>query len=136
MTITMSPDLGAGAFRDPGAPSLASLLAALTAADLPPRQVADLRSAVRSLCRVLGKPPSEVPADPGVLGRALRRALPAAAGIAPARWANIKSLVLKALAADRLQGPARPLAAPADAGLGGARCPPAGPSTSAPRSRA
>ena len=98
MTITMSPDLGAGAFRDPGAPSLASVLEALTAADLPPRQVADLRSAVRSLCRVLGQPPSEVPADPGVLGRALRRALPAAAGIAPARWANIKSLVLKALA--------------------------------------
>ena len=98
MTITMSPDRGAGAFRDPGAPSLASVLAALTTAVLPRRQVADLRSAVRSLCRVLGKPPSEVPADPGVLGRTLRRALPAAAGIAPARWANIKSLVLKALA--------------------------------------
>ena len=66
--------------------------------DLPPRRVADLCSAVRSLCRVLGKTPGEVPADPGVLGRALRRALPATAGITPARWANIKSLVLKALA--------------------------------------
>ena len=98
MTITMPPDTGAGAFRDPDAPSLATLLEALTTADLPPRQVADLRSAVRSLCRVLGQPPSEVPADPGVLGRALRHALPAAAGIAPPRWANIKSLVLKALA--------------------------------------
>ena len=98
MTITMSPGTGSGAFRDPGAPSLATLLEALATADLPRRQVADLRSAVRSLCRVLGKPPSEVPADPGVLGRTLRRALPAAAGIAPARWANIKSLVLKALA--------------------------------------
>ena len=35
MTITMSRDRGAGAFRDPGAPSLASVLVALTAADLP-----------------------------------------------------------------------------------------------------
>ena len=96
MTITTPP--GAGAFLDPGAPSLASVLDALATADLPLRQVADLRSAVRSLCRVLGQPPSEVPADPAVLGRALRRALPAAAGIAPARWANIKSLLVKALA--------------------------------------
>ena len=97
MTITTLP-ADARAFLDPAAPSLASLLEALAAMDLPPRRVADLRSAVRSLCRVLGQPPTEVPADPGVLGRALRRALPAAAGISPARWANIKSLVLKALA--------------------------------------
>ena len=56
MTITTPP--GAGAFLDPGAPSLASVLDALATADLPSRQVADLRSAVRSLCRVLGQPPS------------------------------------------------------------------------------
>ena len=43
-------------------------------------------------------------------------------GSAPARWANIKSLVLQGLAPDRLPGPAGPLAAPAHAGLGGARC--------------
>ena len=96
MTATIPPT-EARAFLDPMAPSLASLLAALAAMDLPPRRVADLCSAVRSLCRVLGKTPAEVPADPGVLGRALRRALPATAGISPARWANIKSLVLQAL---------------------------------------
>jgi integrase len=96
MTATTPPP-DASAFLDPAAPSLASLLAALAALALPPRRVADLGSAVRSLCRVLGKTPAEVPADPGVLGRALRRALPATAGISPARWANIKSLVLQAL---------------------------------------
>ena len=95
MTATTPP---IDAFIDPMAPSLASLLEALAALDLPPRRVADLASAVRSLCRVLGKAPVEVPADPGVLGRLLRRALPATAGIKPGRWANIKSLVLQALA--------------------------------------
>ena len=95
MTATTCPPTHA--FLDPTAPSLASLLEALAAMDLPPRRVADLCSAVRSLCRVLGKTPAEVPADPGVLGRALRRALPATAGISPGRWANIKSLVLQAL---------------------------------------
>ena len=97
MTAT-TPPATRSAFLDPAAPSLASLLDALAASTtLPPRRVADLGSAVRSLCRVLGQAPGEVPADPGVLGRALRRALPAAAGIGPARWANIKSLVLQGL---------------------------------------
>ena len=68
MTATILPTT-VGAFLDPAAPSLASLLEALEAMTLPARRVADLRSAVRSLCRVLGKAPSEVPADPGVLGR-------------------------------------------------------------------
>src|SRR4051812_31171491 len=98
MTITKLPGAGAAAFRDSAAPSLATVLDILAAADLPPRRLGDLRSAVHGLCRVLGRPPGEVPADPGVLGRALNRALPAAAGIAPRRWANIKSLVLKGLA--------------------------------------
>src|SRR5215218_8322593 len=97
MTVTTLPATAAGAFLDPTAPSLASLLEALAAMDLPPRQIADLCSAVRSLCRVLGKTPCEVPADPGVLGRALCRTLPAAAGISPGRWGNIKSLLLQAL---------------------------------------
>ena len=136
MTATTPPDTGTGAFLDPAAPSLASLLEALAALDLPPRRVADLASAVRSLCRVLGKAPGEVPADPGVLGRAMRRALPAAAGISPARWANIKSLVLQGPGADRLPGHARPLAAPAHPGLGGARWPRCRPGTSGPGSRA
>ena len=74
------------------------MLEALAAVDLPPRQVADLRSAVRSLCRVLGQPPAEVPADPGVLGRALRRALPAAAGIAPRVGPTSRAWCCKALA--------------------------------------
>src|SRR3954447_11580125 len=97
MTITMPPGGGAKAFRDPAAPTLATVLEALATADLPKPRLADLRSAVHGLCRVLGQPPGEVPADPGVLGRALNRALPAAAGVGPRRWANIKSLVLKAL---------------------------------------
>ena len=95
MTLTIA---GAAAFRDPETPSLADVLAALVKAELPKQQKADLRSAVRSACRVLGKEPGEIPAEAGLLGRALRRAMPAAVGMAPARWANVRSLLLKALA--------------------------------------
>ena len=83
MTAT-TPPATRSAFRDPTAPSLASLLDALAAGTaLPPRRVADLGSAVRSLCRVLGQAPGEVPADPGVLGRAVLEAAPAGPGSAP-----------------------------------------------------
>ena len=124
------------AFLDPAAPSLASLLAALAAMDLPPRRVADLCSAVRSLCRVLGKTPGEVPADPGVLGRALRRALPATAGISPGPLGQHQEPGPAGLAPDRLPGPAGPLAPPAHArpGRHSMRC--CRPGTTGPGSRA
>jgi integrase len=98
MSITMpvSPPAG-NPFLDPATPTLASVSEALERAELTPRRRTELMSAVRSCCRVLGKAPCEVPADPGVLGRTIRRALPAAAGITPARWSNIKSLLLKAM---------------------------------------
>jgi hypothetical protein len=99
MTLTIAAAAaGAAAFRDPQTPSLADVLAALVEADLPKQQKADLCSAVRSACRVLGKEPGEIPAEAGLLGRALKRAMPAAVGMAPARWANVRSLLLKALA--------------------------------------
>ena len=98
MAITKLPRADADPFRDPRAPSLATVLATITAmAALPPRHRADLCSAVRSLGQVLGKTPAEIPAEPGVLGRLIRRAMPAAAGVNPRRWANIKSLAIKAL---------------------------------------
>jgi integrase len=97
MTLTTAAATVAAAFRDPGTPSLADVLEALIKADLPKQQKADLCSAVRSACRVLGKQPGEVPAAAGLLGHTLNRAMPAVVGMAPARWANVRSLLLKAL---------------------------------------
>src|SRR4051794_4687960 len=95
--MTPTPPPARNVFFDPNVPTLASVLVGLEIADLPPRRRSELRSAANSFCRVTGKAPCEVPADPAVLGRIMRHALPAAAGVTPARWSNIKSLLLKAL---------------------------------------
>ena len=54
-------------------------------------------SAIRTVCRVLGHTPHELPADLALLNRLLRKALPAAAKVKPRRWANVRSLLLRAL---------------------------------------
>jgi hypothetical protein len=56
-------------------------------------------SALRSLCRVLGKDPSFVIADPAALRRRMKELGPTVAGYSRGRWRNIKSLAMKALAA-------------------------------------
>ena len=128
MTTTTPPATGAGAFRDPAAPSLASLLEAL-AASTPCRRggwpICARRCAACAGCwasrRARSRPTPACSAAP------CAGPCPRPPASAPARWANIKSLVAQGACADRLQGPARPLAAPADPGLGGARGPAAGP---------
>ena len=67
------------------------------AADLTPAARADLKSAVRTVCRVLGMPPDAMPAHPGFLRPKLAAVAPAAHGIEVRRWANVKSLLHKAL---------------------------------------
>ena len=58
----------------------------------------DLKSALRSMCRLINKQPEEVPANINWVHIRLRRVQPAAHEITKKRLANIKSDVLKALA--------------------------------------
>jgi integrase len=77
--------------------SLADVLAAVDACDLPERRRQDLASAVRTVARLLGREPSAIPADPAALGRRLGQVSYAAAGMSRGRWANVRSLFRKAL---------------------------------------
>ena len=88
---------GPNAFLDPAAPTLATVLDRLATAEPDPRRRGEMASAVRTLCRVLGRLPHELPADTALLNRLMRTALPAAVGVTPARWANVRSLVLRAM---------------------------------------
>jgi len=53
---------------------------------------------VRTAARVLGLPPASIAAHPGALGPRLARVVPTAYGLRPARWANVRALLGKALA--------------------------------------
>jgi integrase len=86
-------------FLDPALPTLADVLVALARPEHAGRQdLADLRSAVRTVARVLGLPPASVTAHPGALGPRLARVVPAAHDLRPSRWANVRALLGKALA--------------------------------------
>jgi integrase len=81
------------------APSMADVLDKLDAAsDLTKTQRRDLKSAIQSLCRILGKSPECVVANINWLHIRVRRIAPAAHNISKKRLANIKSGVIKALA--------------------------------------
>ena len=84
-------------FLDPTAPSLATVLAALESAEPDRRRRGEMASGMRTVCAVLGHSPHELPADTALLGRLIRKAMPAAAGVSPSRWANARSLLLAAL---------------------------------------
>jgi integrase len=58
---------------------------------------ADCRSALRSLARILGRPLNDIPASPRWLRSRLDELAPALFGLSRGRWANLRSLVLKAL---------------------------------------
>src|SRR5215469_11791642 len=64
---------------------------------LEPRLCREMCSALRTVCRVLGKDATAVPAQPRQLRGDLAKVTPAMAGVSPGRWANIRSLTLKAL---------------------------------------
>jgi hypothetical protein len=85
------------AFLDPAAPTLATVLATLETAEPDRRRRGEMASALRTVCRVLGYSPHELPADTALLGRLIRKAMPAAAGVSPSRWTNARSLLQAAL---------------------------------------
>ena len=67
---------GPSAFLDPAAPTLARVLDRLAVVEPDPRRRGEMTSGVRTLCRVLGRLPHELPADTALLNRLMRAALP------------------------------------------------------------
>jgi integrase len=65
---------------------------------LTPRQQQDMASALRTLARLLNRPLSCFPCDLPSVRRLLERIAPARYRISRRRWANIRSLVFKAIA--------------------------------------
>lgn len=84
-------------FVDPATPRMSAVVEQLEELDLSPTKRRDLRSAIRSLCRLIGRTPEEVPANINWVHVRLRRVHPVSAGISEKRLKNIKADVLKAL---------------------------------------
>jgi integrase len=57
----------------------------------------ELTSAVRVMCRVLGQPATDIPADPRLLRPRIAQITAVSAGLSPGRWRNVKSLFNGAL---------------------------------------
>lgn len=80
------------AFATP--PTLADLLdRVLQDERLSPDRRRDVGSALRTLARALRREPAAIPANPRFLQAKLKELSPAAAGLSPRRWANVRSLV-------------------------------------------
>ena len=87
--------------------TLADLLAAVAVDDLPARRRHDMASAVRTVARLLGGAPGELPASPRLLVNRLADVAPAAHGVSQPQWNNFRCLLRAALASsDRSAGPA------------------------------
>jgi integrase len=68
-----------------------------TVEGLSARGRADCRSALRSLARIIDRSLREIPASPQYLRSRMDELAPARFGLSRGRWANLRSLVLKAL---------------------------------------
>ncbi len=89
--------LPASPFVRAGIMTMDAILQCLDAVDVTPVQRRDLKSAVQTPCRLIGQPPSAVPANVAWVHVRLRRIHPAQVGLSPKRLKNIRSGVLKAL---------------------------------------
>ena len=87
--------------------TLAYLITLISNADLPGAKKLDMASAVRAIGKALGVDLADIPADPGLLRRRLDRISPEAIGYSPRRWANIRSLLARALELARPLMPSR-----------------------------
>jgi len=63
-----------------------------------------IRSAINTLCRVMGMPPAMVPADPNFIRRKLKDASPAEDGVKVRRFSTVRSETLFALRHLKLVG--------------------------------
>jgi integrase len=100
----MSPDPVSRALLGP---TLAEVLSAVSATDLKPAQRQDMASAVRTVARALDRRPEHLSADPALLRPRLAALSAAALGLSEGRWANVRSLLLKAIALTRPVLPGR-----------------------------
>jgi hypothetical protein len=85
--------------RNPLAPSNLAEVLDLIAADtvLKDHKRQDVRSALRSFSKALGRPLEQLPAHPDYVRQQLGRLSPALAGVSPATWRNSTSLIRFAL---------------------------------------
>ena len=91
----------------PSRANLGEVIQLISNADLPERKKQDLRSAVRTVAKLLGTEPVFIAADPALLRRRLEGIFPEAHGLSRGRWANVRSLLGKALALARPILPSR-----------------------------
>jgi hypothetical protein len=117
-------------FIAPDSPMLSDVLLMLDDhEDLSASRRRDLKSALRTIARLIGTPLEAIPANINWLHIRLRRVHPAAHNMSPKRFSNVKSDALKALAitgcsrarADWLRQPSLAWAALLDACPGQAR---------------
>ena len=86
------------AFVRPGTPMFDDLIRRIEAAqNLSPSRRRDLQSGLRLVAKALGRPPSQVPADPKWLRPRLVRITPMAIGLRAKSWSNILSNTRAAL---------------------------------------
>lgn len=87
----------ASPFIRPNAMMMSDILVKLDGIEMSAIQLRDLKSAIRSVCRLFGRSPTEVPANISWVGVALRRVHPVQTGISEKRLKNIRADVLRAL---------------------------------------
>jgi integrase len=87
--------------------TLADVLAAVQAADLPNQQRQELASALRTVGRALDRPLERIQSDPRHLAPRLKAVAPAAIGMSARSWINVRSRVRKALGLVRPMAPGR-----------------------------
>jgi integrase len=85
----------------PSRANLEDVISLISQSDFTDRQKQDVRSAVRTVARILGAEPNAIPAEPAALRRRLERIAAENQGVSRGRWNNIRSLLLKALALAR-----------------------------------
>ena len=84
----------AGIFMDQSRPTLLAVSAAIEAdASLTSARRGAIRSAINTLCRIMGMPPAMVPADLNFIRRKLQGISPAAVGVKEKRFSTVKSQV-------------------------------------------
>jgi integrase len=87
--------------------TLSHVIALISHAEISGRQKQDLRSAVKTVAKLLGTDPANIAVDPAALRRRIGQIAPAAHGLSRGRWNNIRSLLGKALALARPMMPGR-----------------------------
>lgn len=97
MTAASKPSLELSPFIKADAMMMDKVLDQLEAVNVTPTQRRDLKSAVQSLCRLIGQDPSGVPANINWVHVRFRRVHPAQAGLSEKRLKNIRAGVIKAL---------------------------------------